>query len=168
MYFMHSCLDICLIVDIYDCVLDKIALLYLITKTSIKAPRREKGLFLFFLPSPPNPAQHPFSSSLTPFSPPGLRPNRPTAPPRSPSPLCHCASGPTHQHSTHAMPPSLADTPTPPVIPLAMPHRQPPAPAPAALDAHAAARDLAGAAIGLSLDAQATVFEMAAIVAALR
>jgi len=51
MYFMHSCWDICLIVDIYDCVLDKIALLYLITKTSIKAPRREKGLFLFFLPS---------------------------------------------------------------------------------------------------------------------
>jgi len=47
MYFMHSCWDICLIVDIYDCVLDKIALLYLITKTSIKAPRREKGLFLF-------------------------------------------------------------------------------------------------------------------------
>jgi DNA polymerase-3 subunit delta' len=37
-----------------------------------------------------------------------------------------------------------------------------------ALDAQAAARDLAGAALGLSLDAQATVFEMAAIVAALR
>lgn len=38
----------------------------------------------------------------------------------------------------------------------------------AALDAQAAARDLAGAALGLSLDAQATVFEMAAIVATLR
>ncbi len=38
----------------------------------------------------------------------------------------------------------------------------------AALDAHAAARDLAGAARGLSLDAQATVFEMAAILATLR
>jgi DNA polymerase-3 subunit delta' len=37
-----------------------------------------------------------------------------------------------------------------------------------ALDAQAAARDLAGAALGLSLDAQATVFEMAAMVAALR
>lgn len=37
-----------------------------------------------------------------------------------------------------------------------------------ALDAQAAARDLAGAALGLSLDAQATVFEMAAIVATLR
>ena len=37
-----------------------------------------------------------------------------------------------------------------------------------ALDAQAAARDLAGAALGLSLDPQATVFEMAAIVAALR
>lgn len=37
-----------------------------------------------------------------------------------------------------------------------------------ALDAHAAARDLAGAAVGLSLDAQATVFEMAGIVASLR
>lgn len=37
-----------------------------------------------------------------------------------------------------------------------------------ALDAHAAARDLAGAATGLSLDAQATVFEMAGIVARLR
>lgn len=37
-----------------------------------------------------------------------------------------------------------------------------------ALDAQAAARDLAGAALGLSLDAQATVFVMAAIVAALR
>jgi len=33
-----------------------------------------------------------------------------------------------------------------------------------ALDAHAAARDLAGAALGLSLDAQATVIEMAGIV----
>ncbi|MCE3544254.1 hypothetical protein LXJ56_29185, partial [Escherichia coli] len=32
-----------------------------------------------------------------------------------------------------------------------------------ALDAQAAARDLAGAALGLSLDAQATVYEMAAI-----
>ncbi|MFN3433251.1 MAG: DNA polymerase III subunit delta' [Sphingomonas sp.] len=38
----------------------------------------------------------------------------------------------------------------------------------AALEAHAAARDLAGAARGLSLDPQATVFEMAAIVAAMR
>ncbi len=38
----------------------------------------------------------------------------------------------------------------------------------AALDAQVAARDLAGAALGLSLDAQATVFEMAAIVATLR
>jgi DNA polymerase-3 subunit delta' len=37
-----------------------------------------------------------------------------------------------------------------------------------ALEAHAAARDLAGAALGLSLDAQATVFEMAGIVARLR
>ncbi|GAA0663110.1 DNA polymerase-3 subunit delta' [Sphingomonas insulae] len=37
-----------------------------------------------------------------------------------------------------------------------------------ALDAQVAARDLAGAARGLSLDAQATVFEMAAIVATLR
>ncbi|WP_374942142.1 DNA polymerase III subunit delta' [Sphingomonas sp.] len=37
-----------------------------------------------------------------------------------------------------------------------------------ALDAHAAARDLAGAAIGLSLDPQATVFGMADIVARLR
>ncbi len=37
-----------------------------------------------------------------------------------------------------------------------------------ALDAHAAARDLASAAIGLSLDAQATVFEMAGIVATLK
>lgn len=37
-----------------------------------------------------------------------------------------------------------------------------------ALDAQAAARDLAGAALGLSLDAQATVYEMAAIVATLR
>jgi DNA polymerase III subunit delta' len=37
-----------------------------------------------------------------------------------------------------------------------------------ALDAQTAARDLAGAAMGLSLDAQATVFEMAAIVARLR
>ena len=37
----------------------------------------------------------------------------------------------------------------------------------AALDAHAAARDLARAALGLSLDAQATVFEMAGIVATL-
>ena len=37
-----------------------------------------------------------------------------------------------------------------------------------ALDAHAAARELASAAIGLSLDAQATVFEMAGIVATLR
>lgn len=37
-----------------------------------------------------------------------------------------------------------------------------------AIDAQAAARDLAGAALGLSLDAQATVFEMAAIVATLR
>ncbi|HEU0067218.1 MAG TPA: DNA polymerase III subunit delta' [Sphingomonas sp.] len=37
----------------------------------------------------------------------------------------------------------------------------------AALDAHAAARDLAGAATGLSLDPQATVFEMAGIVARL-
>jgi DNA polymerase-3 subunit delta' len=37
-----------------------------------------------------------------------------------------------------------------------------------ALDAHAAARDLAAAAVGLSLDAQATVFEMAGIVASLR
>ena len=37
-----------------------------------------------------------------------------------------------------------------------------------ALDAHQAARDLAGAAIGLSLDAQATVFEMAGILATLR
>ena len=37
-----------------------------------------------------------------------------------------------------------------------------------ALDAQAAARDLAGAAQGLSLDPQATVFEMAAIVATLR
>ena len=36
-----------------------------------------------------------------------------------------------------------------------------------ALDAHAAARDLAGAAVGLSLDPQATVFEMAGIVARL-
>ncbi len=37
-----------------------------------------------------------------------------------------------------------------------------------ALDAQVAARDLASAAIGLSLDAQATVFEMAGIVATLR
>ncbi|HVF94229.1 MAG TPA: AAA family ATPase [Sphingomonas sp.] len=37
-----------------------------------------------------------------------------------------------------------------------------------ALDAHAAARDLASAAPGLSLDPQATVFEMAGIVARLR
>jgi len=37
-----------------------------------------------------------------------------------------------------------------------------------ALDAQAAARELAGAALGLSLDAQATVFEMASIVATLR
>lgn len=37
-----------------------------------------------------------------------------------------------------------------------------------ALDAHHAARDLAGAALGLSLDAQATVFEMAGILATLR
>lgn len=37
-----------------------------------------------------------------------------------------------------------------------------------ALDAHSAARDLAGAAIGLSLDPQATVFGMADIVARLR
>ena len=37
-----------------------------------------------------------------------------------------------------------------------------------AIDAHVDARDLAGAAIGLSLDAQATVFEMAGIVARLR
>lgn len=37
-----------------------------------------------------------------------------------------------------------------------------------ALDAHAAARDIAGAARGLSLDAQATVFEMAGLVARLR
>ncbi len=36
-----------------------------------------------------------------------------------------------------------------------------------ALDAHAAARDLAGAALGLSLDPQATVFEMAGLVARL-
>ena len=36
-----------------------------------------------------------------------------------------------------------------------------------AIDAHAAARDLAGAALGLSLDPQATVFEMAGIVARL-
>jgi DNA polymerase-3 subunit delta' len=36
-----------------------------------------------------------------------------------------------------------------------------------ALDAHAAARDLAGAAIGLSLDPTATVFEMAGLVARL-
>jgi DNA polymerase-3 subunit delta' len=36
-----------------------------------------------------------------------------------------------------------------------------------ALDAHAAARDLAGAARGLSLDASGTVFEMAGIVARL-
>ncbi|MDQ2893504.1 MAG: AAA family ATPase [Pseudomonadota bacterium] len=37
-----------------------------------------------------------------------------------------------------------------------------------ALDAHAAARDLAAAALGLTLDQQATVFEMAGIVARLR
>jgi len=37
----------------------------------------------------------------------------------------------------------------------------------AALDAHIAARDLAGAAIGLSLDAQATVFEMGTLIAGL-
>jgi len=37
----------------------------------------------------------------------------------------------------------------------------------AALDAHSAARDLAGAAIGLSLDAQATVFEMGTLIAGL-
>jgi DNA polymerase III subunit delta' len=36
-----------------------------------------------------------------------------------------------------------------------------------ALDTHAEARDLAGAAVGLSLDAQATVFEMAGLVARL-
>jgi DNA polymerase-3 subunit delta' len=39
------------------------------------------------------------------------------------------------------------------------------APLAAALDAHAAARDLAGAAIGLSLDPQATVFEMGTLIA---
>ncbi|MGR6327894.1 DNA polymerase III subunit delta' [Sphingomonas sp. XXL09] len=38
----------------------------------------------------------------------------------------------------------------------------------AALDAQAAARDLAGAAVGLSLDPQATVYEMAGILATLR
>ena len=37
----------------------------------------------------------------------------------------------------------------------------------AALDAHSAARDLAGAAMGLSLDAQATVFEMGTLIARL-
>ena len=37
----------------------------------------------------------------------------------------------------------------------------------AALDAHAAARDLAGAALGLSLDPQATVFEMGTLLAGL-
>jgi DNA polymerase-3 subunit delta' len=37
-----------------------------------------------------------------------------------------------------------------------------------ALDAYAAAQDLAGAARGLSLDAQGTVFEMAGIIASLR
>lgn len=37
-----------------------------------------------------------------------------------------------------------------------------------ALDAHAAARDLAAAALGLTLDQQATVFEMAGIIARLR
>ena len=36
-----------------------------------------------------------------------------------------------------------------------------------ALDAHAAARDLAGAARGLSLDASGTIFEMAGLVARL-
>lgn len=41
------------------------------------------------------------------------------------------------------------------------------APLAAAIEAHTAARDLAGAAIGLSLDPQATVFEMATLIAGL-